>query len=72
MATVPVACQGNGAELTQLPIVNLPAKEPAGLPNAAAGCQSTGLPEDKAQQQRLPKWLKRQLPKGNANHFTAG
>ncbi len=58
--------------MTQLPIVNLPAGDPASAAKTAAGCQTPGLPEDKTQLQRLPKWLKRQLPKGNANHFTAG
>ncbi|MFO0264379.1 MAG: hypothetical protein ACK53V_22350, partial [Planctomycetota bacterium] len=52
--------------------MNLPAGDPASAAKTAAGCQTPGLPADKTQLQRLPKWLKRQLPKGNANHFTAG
>ena len=32
----------------------------------SAGCQSTGTAD------RLPRWLKREIPKGNTNHFTAG
>lgn len=39
--------------LDSLPIVDLPAAEPA------------------PSQPRLPRWLKRSVPKGNANHFTA-
>ncbi|MCA9201469.1 MAG: lipoyl synthase, partial [Planctomycetales bacterium] len=49
--------------LHSLPVVSSPA-EPADSP----------FPGNDASQfvGRLPRWLKRQVPKGNANHFTAG
>ena len=49
--------------LHSLPVVSSPA-EPAVSP----------FPRNDASQfvGRLPRWLKRQVPKGNANHFTAG
>jgi lipoic acid synthetase len=43
--------------LGELPIVELPST-PAALSSRSA-------------EPRLPRWLKRQVPKGNANHFTA-
>jgi lipoic acid synthetase len=43
--------------LDSLPIIELPAGE-------SATAQATGQP-------RLPRWLKRNVPLGNANHFTA-
>ena len=30
------------------------------------------LPSRTTERERLPKWLKREVPKGNANHFTEG
>ena len=49
-----------------LPVLN--AAPPA--QGAVPGCQDTplGLTSSK----RLPRWLRRDLPKGNFNHFTAG
>lgn len=38
--------------------------------SSAGGCQ-TGC-SDSQVVGRLPRWLKREVPKGNANHFTAG
>ncbi|MCH8923956.1 MAG: lipoyl synthase [Planctomycetes bacterium] len=43
--------------LDNLPIVDAPSRSPA---------RSTG-----SSSARLPRWLKRNVPKGNANHFTA-
>ena len=43
-----------------LPIVELSS---LGLPSPASGLQPAA--------DRLPRWLKKQLPKGNGNHFTA-
>ncbi len=42
---------------------NLPIVEPVGCA-ASASVEAAAAP-------RLPKWLKRNVPKGNANHFTA-
>ncbi len=44
--------------MTALPIVDLPLEVPAGL-------------SDEDSQRRLPKWLKRQVPKGNVLNHTA-
>src|SRR5262245_65867173 len=38
--------------------------------DAATERRPDGL--DSRATQRLPRWLKRNVPKGNANHFTAG
>lgn len=47
--------------MSSLPIVNLPVLN-------SEGCSSHA---DSTPRQRLPAWLKRNVPKGNANHFTA-
>ena len=39
---------------------------------AASGNATEGVPNSAAEGTRLPRWLKRNVPKGNANHFTAG
>ena len=49
--------------MTQLPIVKIA----SGCDASSAGCQSA---PDLTKTKRLPKWLKRQVPKGNVNHFT--
>lgn len=50
--------------MTQLPILpNAPA------PPTAPSVETPG--EDSAPGGRLPRWLKRSVPKGNSNHFTA-
>ena len=45
--------------------------------SSGGGCSSSGgscsAPQaDSSVVHRLPRWLKREVPKGNANHFTAG
>jgi lipoyl synthase len=49
--------------MTQLPIVSA---------QSSSGCQTGGCQTNVEQipARRLPKWLKRQVPKGNVNHFT--
>lgn len=51
--------------MTQLPI--LPSSPAAEKNETSNGCASN----QEALPRRLPKWLKRQIPKGNVNHFTA-
>jgi lipoic acid synthetase len=46
----------------ELPLVTLPA-------GSQSGCV---VPASAGDSRRLPKWLKRDVPKGNANHFTSG
>ena len=41
------------------------------LPIIGQGCQSQDADPVLERQGRLPRWLKREVPKGNANHFTA-
>src|SRR5262245_44841733 len=50
--------------MSSLPIVNLPV--------LSDGCHSHAdqPAAEAAPRQRLPAWLKRNIPKGNANHFT--
>ena len=52
--------------MSQLPLVQIGADESAG--NRGGSCGASTTPENA---KRLPKWLKRQVPKGNANHKTA-
>ena len=49
--------------MTQLPIVG----SASNCESSSGGCQSNS---DVTKIKRLPKWLKRQVPKGNVNHFT--
>ena len=48
----------------QLPVVN-------NSNESSTGCGSLSTPAFEPSK-RLPAWLKREVPKGNANHFTAG
>lgn len=50
--------------------MNLPLELP--IVSAPPDSFSAGEPAEGADPRRLPKWLKRDVPKGNANHFTAG
>jgi lipoic acid synthetase len=69
------------------PPLELPIFQPASAAGEPVGCISEAqctteaVPESSAfrsahapyaEQPRLPRWLKRNVPKGNANHFTAG
>lgn len=50
--------------LRELPLYREPVSE------CASGCASTSEPA--ADTRRLPRWLKREVPKGNFNHLTQG
>lgn len=43
-----------------------------GLDDRVQGLDDRGQSTEDRGQGRLPRWLKRNVPKGNANHFTAG
>ena len=51
--------------------LELPLYRPRPAEGSGFRVQGSGL-EDEREQSRLPRWLKRNVPKGNANHFTAG
>ena len=61
--------------MSQLPIIQMGSE--GSVESAAAGaakggaCGGGGGCADPAENRRLPKWLKRQVPKGNSNHKTA-
>jgi lipoyl synthase len=52
----------------ELPLF-VPAGSGFGHPEGTRGSAGAGIGE---RENRLPRWLKRNVPKGNANHFTAG
>ena len=53
--------------------LELPIFQPASAAGEPVGCISEAhCTESVAEPPRLPRWLKRNVPKGNANHFTAG
>ncbi len=60
-----------------LPVVTPGSAEKAHSNSAATACGGSGAAVDEvgggfAPSSRLPEWLRRDLPKGNFNHFTAG
>lgn len=55
--------------MIELPVVSDDSKQPNGSNNSGAAESPPPLFERSG---RLPEWLRREIPKGNANHFTAG
>ncbi len=54
-------------------LLELPIVQPGGSGcSSGSGCASGASSSDATVVHRLPRWLKREVPKGNANHFTAG
>jgi lipoyl synthase len=53
------------------PLLDLPLYTPTRSVSEGSGF-TVQRPADSGQGARLPRWLKRNVPKGNANHFTAG
>lgn len=52
--------------LRELPLYREPVSE------CASGCASSGEQSANTDTRRLPRWLKREVPKGNFNHLTQG
>src|SRR5262245_40863221 len=72
-ATSAIPLRKPPAVLGELPIIELP--EPANIgriPNPSEVNRGADAVADAVTPSpRLPRWLKRNVPKGNANHFTA-
>ena len=58
--------------MSQLPIIQIGSESPnENKPVGAGASGACGGSASPVENRRLPKWLKRQVPKGNANHKTA-
>lgn len=58
--------------MSQLPIIQIGSESPNENKSVGAGASGAcGGSASPVENRRLPKWLKRQVPKGNANHKTA-